>query len=317
LTQKCWATISILAKPGCQVETETRLELLFFEDLPLGGEWTTRRRTITEADLSAYSGLSGDFNPLHSDAEYARATHFGGVIAQGSLISAIAIGLGAMDVPVPANMGQVGMSWKYVKPVRPGDTIGTRWRLNRKRNVDADGWGLAVWQIDVLNQHGDIVASGEIARVVARRDAPKPEAEAEAAAAEAAPARSRRRRGRRSAPAGAAAAESVMVEPVPEPAPADAPPPAARRRRGRRSSAAPAPAEPAPAPAPLEGAEASTATPGAAPRRRRRRRSGGGGGNSSGGQDAAPSEPAPAAPEPAAASGGRGLGGVLRRLRGG
>ncbi len=315
MTQKCWATISILAKPRCQVETETRLELLFFEDLPLGGEWTTRRRTITEADLSAYSGLSGDFNPLHSDAEYARATHFGGVIAQGSLISAIAIGLGAMDVPVPANMGQVGMSWKYVKPVRPGDTIGTRWRLNRKRNVDADGWGLAVWQIDVLNQHGDIVATGEIARVVARRDAPKPEAEA--AAAEAAPARSRRRRGRRSAPAGAAAAESVMVEPVPEPAPADAPPPAARRRRGRRSSAAPAPAEPAPAPAPLEGAEASTATPGAAPRRRRRRRSGGGGGNSSGGQDAAPSEPAAAAPEPAAASGGRGLGGVLRRLRGG
>jgi len=40
-----------------------------------------------------------------------------------------------------------------------GDTIGTRWRLNRKRNVDAEGWGLAVWQIDVVNQHGDVVAT--------------------------------------------------------------------------------------------------------------------------------------------------------------
>src|SRR5579859_673054 len=58
--------------------SELLLELHPFEDLQLGGVWTTRRRTITDADLSAYCGVSGDFNPLHIDDEYARGGHFGG-----------------------------------------------------------------------------------------------------------------------------------------------------------------------------------------------------------------------------------------------
>src|ERR1700716_1340907 len=102
--------------------TENVLELVHFEDLPLGSEWRTRRRTITPADLAAFVALSGDYNPLYTDAEHARAGHFGDTVVPGALLAAVATGLGAIDVPLPATVGMVGMSWKFMLPVRPGDT---------------------------------------------------------------------------------------------------------------------------------------------------------------------------------------------------
>src|SRR5436190_17861947 len=113
--------------------TENVLELVHFEDLPLGGEWSTRRRTITEAELSAFVGLSGDYNPLYTDVEHARGSHFGDRVVPGALIAAMTAGMGAIDVPVPATVGLVGMDWRFVRPVKPGDTIRSLWRLNRKR----------------------------------------------------------------------------------------------------------------------------------------------------------------------------------------
>src|SRR5262249_56397342 len=85
--------------------TENVLELVHFEDLPLGGEWTTRRRTITQADLSAFVGLSGDYNPLYTDIEHARSGPFGEPVVPGTLVAAVTTGLGAIDVPVPATVG--------------------------------------------------------------------------------------------------------------------------------------------------------------------------------------------------------------------
>jgi 3-hydroxybutyryl-CoA dehydratase len=202
-------------------QTENVLELQHFEDLPLGEEWTTRRRTVTEADVAAFVGLAGDYNPLYADLEHARSGPYGGPVAPGALVAALTTGLGSMDVPLPATVGMVGMSWKFLVPVQPGDTLGSRWRLSRKRNVENPRWGLAVWQVDVENQRGELVASGEVARLITKREQP-----AEAVS------RSRRRR-RKGAPAGQAAADVVMAEPVPEPAPADVPSPSARRRRRR------------------------------------------------------------------------------------
>src|SRR5262249_43042269 len=81
-------------------------------------------------------------------------------------------GLGAIDVPVPATIGMVGMTWRFLRPVRPGDTIGSRWRLNRKRPVENPRWGLAVWHVEVENQRGEMVATGEVTRLVGRREQP-------------------------------------------------------------------------------------------------------------------------------------------------
>jgi acyl dehydratase len=229
---------------------------------------------VTEADVAAFVGLSGDFNPLYADLEHARSSLFGGLVAPGGLVAAVTSGLGSMDVPLPATVGLVGMNWKFLSPVQPGDTISSRWRLSRKRNVENPKWGLAVWQIEVENQRGELVASGEMTRLVAKR-----EQVAERTG------RSRRRR-RKGAPAGQAAADVVLSEPVPEPAPADLPPPAARRRR-RRGASEPAPETPAlPGQEMMETgpAQEPAAEPAAEPspspsKRRRRRRSGNGNAN--------------------------------------
>ncbi|MGH7777384.1 MAG: MaoC family dehydratase, partial [Candidatus Dormibacterales bacterium] len=135
----------------------------------LGGSWETRGRTLTDADLTSFSCLAGDFNPLHVDERHAGAGHFGGRVAHASLISGIALGLGSMDVPLSATIGMVGMSWKFNLPVRPGDTVRTRWRLARKRAVANPRWGLTVWEVEVLDQKEAVVAQGEVARIVARR----------------------------------------------------------------------------------------------------------------------------------------------------
>src|SRR6266851_1902081 len=152
--------------------TEHVLELVHFEELPLGAEWRTRRRTITAADMAAFVGLSGDYNPLYTDVEHARSGHFGEPVVPGTLVAAVATGLGAIDVPLPATVGLVGMTWKFLRPVRPGDTIQSRWRLNRKRPVQNPRWGLAVWQVEVENQRGELVALAEVSRLVSRREQP-------------------------------------------------------------------------------------------------------------------------------------------------
>lgn len=227
--------------------TEYDLQLLYFEDLPLGGEWTTRRRTISQADLTAFTGVAGDFNPLHVDEEHARGTHFGAVLVPAGLIASAAIGLGSMDAPVPATVGMLGMNWKFLKPVKVGDSICGRWRLARVRKVNNPAWGVAAWQVAVLNQRDEIVAQGEITRLVASRGASAGEkahitgsdvAAADALEVEVAP----RRRGRgRPQPETSEtpleeAIETVAGEAAPEPAPADVPSPGRRRRRGRGRS---------------------------------------------------------------------------------
>jgi hypothetical protein len=213
------------------------------------------------------------------DQPFARAGHFGGQVAPGAMIAAVAIGLGSVDAPLPATVGMVGMSWKFLKPVRAGDTIHTRWRLFRKRSVENPGWGLAFWHVEVVGPDGQAVAEGEVSRLVARGTQAGP---ATTPGGTEAPARRRRRRR-----GGSADRVSEVVEsaPLPEPAPADAPPPS-RRRRGRRGGNGSRNGQPRPESSPQVAAEP-------------------------------PPAPAPTssftAPAPARRSG---LGGVLRRLRG-
>ena len=85
--------------------TRPALDLLYFEDLPLGGEWLSRRRTLTETDLALYRGLAGDLNPLHVDHEHAAQSPIG-LSLPGPLLGAVALGLGSVDVPMPATVGQ-------------------------------------------------------------------------------------------------------------------------------------------------------------------------------------------------------------------
>ena len=218
---------------------------LYYEDLELGAVWTTRGRTILEADFAAYSGLAGDYHPLHADAKTAAAGPFGGRVAPAALLIAVAMGLGTMDVPMPEGGVLVGTSWRFLKPIKPGTTVSARWRLQRKRDVEDPRSGLAGWQVALLDEAQDQVAEGDVTLLVARREAPP--------AAGAGRSRRRRRRKPETVQPPAEANLPPSGDAIPEPAPEDVPPAPtrARRRRRRRSSNGEQakPAEPEPEPA--------------------------------------------------------------------
>jgi len=149
---------------------------------------------MTDADIAGYAGLAGDFAPTHSDLEFARNSSLGGVVVPGVLISAVALGLGSMDAGLPATAAMLESSWKYLAPVRPGDSLSCRWRLNRKRDIDDARVGLVGWQVTVENQLGIVVAEGDVVRLVERSSYRAPVGE-EISPPER-PARRRRRGGR-------------------------------------------------------------------------------------------------------------------------
>ncbi len=95
-----------------------------FEDLAVG-EAAEIARTVTEADIAAFAALSGDFNPMHVDEDYAQASPFKGRIAHGMLSGALISTVLGMKLPGPGCI-YVAQSLNFKRPVRIGDTVVTR-----------------------------------------------------------------------------------------------------------------------------------------------------------------------------------------------
>jgi acyl dehydratase len=141
-----------------------------FDRLEVGSRFRSRGRTITESDLVSFAALSGDSHPVHTDAEWAAESEFGGRIAHGALILSYCVGLVPFDPErVLALRGFEKVTFK--RPVRIGDTIHVEGALESKRRLD-DASGLVVFSWRVVNQLGAAVATAK-ARVVWRR-APEP-----------------------------------------------------------------------------------------------------------------------------------------------
>ena len=146
----------------------------YFEDLKIGDSLLTHRRTVGEADIVAFGGISGDYFYMHFDEEAAKDSPFGKRIAHGYFVLSAAAGLFVSPAPGPvlANYGLDTL--RFVKPVGIGDTIQARLTAKRKidRNkVDAKGIGQGVvaWDVEVTNQLGELVASYDILTLVAKR----------------------------------------------------------------------------------------------------------------------------------------------------
>jgi len=144
---------------------------LYFEDFETGTEYVTRSRTITEADVVAFAGLSGDFNPLHVDEEFARNTIFGTRIAHGLLGLSVASGLiNQLGLGEGTVIAFLGLSWNFRGVLRFGDTITVHERVAEKRETSKKDRGILRMAITVLNQHGDVVQDGEHVLMVKRRN---------------------------------------------------------------------------------------------------------------------------------------------------
>ncbi len=146
-----------------------------FEDLQVGDSLLTHRRTVTEADIVAFGGLSGDYFYMHFDDIAAKESAFGQRIAHGYFVLSAVAGLFVSPAPGPvlANYGLDTL--RFIKPVGIGDTI--RARLTCKRKTDRNkkdaqgvGQGVVAWDVEVTNQHGETVASYDILTLVAKRD---------------------------------------------------------------------------------------------------------------------------------------------------
>ena len=139
-----------------------------FDALEPGARFASRGRTITEADLVSFSALTGDFHPLHTDAEWAAASEFGGRVAHGMLLLSYCVGLVPLDPErVLALRGFESVAFK--RPVRIGDTIHVEGVLDSKQELD-DASGLAVFNWKIVNQRSEVVALVKV-RVVWRRAA--------------------------------------------------------------------------------------------------------------------------------------------------
>ena len=96
----------------------------FYEDYAVGDEFITPARTVTEADVAMFAALSGDYNRLHTDAEYAQQGPFGERIAHGLLGLSMVVGLQfRTDFDPDSVLAFLGLSWKFTAPIKFGDTI--------------------------------------------------------------------------------------------------------------------------------------------------------------------------------------------------
>ena len=113
------ATVS--AVPAWRWREDAVVEQMYMEDLSPGLS-RTMRRVITEADIEAFGALTGDRNPVHFDAEYARGTRFGGCIAHGLLTGAFISTVIGMQLPGRGAV-YLGQSFRFLAPVRAGDEL--------------------------------------------------------------------------------------------------------------------------------------------------------------------------------------------------
>src|SRR3954466_12512597 len=144
----------------------------FYEEFEVGQRFETGRRTVIEPDIDAFAGLTADFNPLHMDEVFAAQNGFKGRISHGPMIVGMAFGLASranvMDGTVLALL-EIG--WKFIKPVRPGDTISAVFTVLDKRETRAPDRGVVTLQIDVLIQHGEVAQTGTAKTLIRRKDA--------------------------------------------------------------------------------------------------------------------------------------------------
>lgn len=151
---------------------------LYFDDVQVGQEWQSLGRTLTEADIVNFAGLSGDFNPIHVDHEFAKTTPFGRPIAHGLLVVALGSGL-TLNCPPMRTLAFLQIKeWMLKEPVFIGDTLRVRTRIVDKQVSGRGRRGLITWHRQIINQNNRVVQEGTTVTMVEGRGPRKGESPA-------------------------------------------------------------------------------------------------------------------------------------------
>jgi acyl dehydratase len=134
---------------------------LHFEEFEVDQELVTAGRTITEADIVRFAGLSGDYNQIHTDAVYAAAGPFERRVAHGLLVQSMATGLAVQSGVIEGTvLAFRELSTKFSLPVFIGDTVHVALQIVEKKALPRLGGGQVVMKFRVLNQEGKTVQRG-------------------------------------------------------------------------------------------------------------------------------------------------------------
>ena len=135
----------------------------YWDEFSVGERFSTAARTVTEGAVDLFAGLSGDFNPLHTDEETAQKTPMKGRIAHGMLVLSVATGqANQLGLFVGTTLALLGMDKiKWTAPVRLGDTIHTVLTVKEKKESSRPDRGVLVIDVAVKNQRDEPVMAAE------------------------------------------------------------------------------------------------------------------------------------------------------------
>lgn len=133
-----------------------------FDEFKVGDEFSTASRTITEADVVNFAGLSGDFNPLHTDEEFGKSTPFKGRVAHGMLSVAIATGLAnQLGIFEGTTVALLSMTISYKGAAKFGDTIHLVLKVVDKKETSKGDKGIVTFDTIVNNQNDNPIVEGQ------------------------------------------------------------------------------------------------------------------------------------------------------------
>ena len=146
---------------------------MYFEEFEIGQQVITGARTVTESDVVSFAGLSGDYNQIHTDAEFAKSTPYGQRIAHGLLVTSIATGLVAVSGVLEGTtiaFREIN-KWKFSKPVFIGDTVHVEAEVQKKQALPRLNGGLVEIKINIVNQRDEVVMRGIWGVIMASKEA--------------------------------------------------------------------------------------------------------------------------------------------------
>jgi 3-hydroxybutyryl-CoA dehydratase len=142
----------------------------YFEEFQIGDVVVSAGRTITEADIVSFAGLSGDYNQIHTDAEFARQGMFGKRVAHGLLGLSMATGLTAQLGFIEGTvLAFRELTWKFSLPTFIGDTIHVRATVAQLKPMRRLGGGSVTLDVQVINQEDKVVQRGQWVVLIASK----------------------------------------------------------------------------------------------------------------------------------------------------